>query len=66
MNTKSNFLILDEPTNHLDKDAKEILKEQLINWNGSLILVSHEFNFYNNLADKIINLKNHKNADLKH
>lgn len=65
-NTKSNFLILDEPTNHLDKDAKEILKEQLINWNGSLILVSHEFNFYNNLADKIINLKNHKNAGLKH
>lgn len=57
VNTKSNFLILDEPTNHLDSDAKTVLKEQLINWEGSLILVSHEADFYTNLADKIINLK---------
>lgn len=56
-NTKSNFLILDEPTNHLDADAKNVLKEQLLNWNGNLILVSHEANFYSDLADKIINLK---------
>ena len=56
-NTKSNFLILDEPTNHLDADAKNVLKQQLLNWNGNLILVSHEANFYSDLADKIINLK---------
>ena len=56
-NTKSNFLILDEPTNHLDADAKNVLKDQLLNWNGNLILVSHEANFYSDLADKIINLK---------
>lgn len=56
-NTKSNFLILDEPTNHLDAEAKSVLKEQLIKWEGNLILVSHEADFYNNLADKIINLK---------
>lgn len=56
-NTKSNFLILDEPTNHLDEDAKKVLKEQLLNWQGSLILVSHEVSFYKNLSDKIISLK---------
>lgn len=58
INTKSNFLILDEPTNHLDVDAKNMLKEQLLNWTGNLILVSHEADFYSGLADKIINLKN--------
>lgn len=56
-NTKSNFLILDEPTNHLDEDTKTVLKDQLLNWKGSLILVSHEVSFYSNLADKIINLR---------
>ncbi len=59
-NTKSNFLILDEPTNHLDADAKAVLKEQLLNWQGSLILVSHEAGFYMDLADKIINLKSYE------
>ncbi len=61
VNQKSNFLILDEPTNHLDNDAKEVLKEQLIKWEGNLILVSHESNFYKDIADKIINLKSQKN-----
>ncbi len=56
-NKKSNFLILDEPTNHLDPESKEILKEQLFFWEGNLILVSHEEEFYKDLADKIINLK---------
>ena len=57
INTKANFLILDEPTNHLDIVSKEVLKKQLIGWKGSFILVSHEVNFYNGLANKIINLK---------
>lgn len=57
-NTKSNFLILDEPTNHLDAETKSALKEQLLKWHGSLILVSHEADFYDGIADKIINLKN--------
>lgn len=57
-NTKANFLILDEPTNHLDSITKDVLKNELIKWNGNLILVSHESNFYKDIADKIINLKN--------
>lgn len=56
MLTQSNLLILDEPTNHLDADAKEVLKNQLMNWEGSLILVSHEALFYEDWADDIINI----------
>lgn len=54
---KSNFLILDEPTNHLDEDAKECLKKQLENWQGAIILVSHDTKFYKDWCDKIINIK---------
>jgi len=52
----SNFLILDEPTNHIDVDTKEVLKKELINWKGGLILVSHEASFYKDWADKIISV----------
>lgn len=54
--TKANFLILDEPTNHLDSDSKDVLRQQLLEWKGNLILVSHEASFYSDLADKIISL----------
>lgn len=60
-NRKSNFLIMDEPTNHLDVDSKEVLMEQLKKWEGNLILVSHEENFYSNWIDKIIDLKDYLN-----
>ncbi len=56
MLTKSNLLILDEPTNHLDADTKEAFMEELINWKGSIIFVSHEAAFYKDWADKIINI----------
>ncbi len=56
-NTKSNFLILDEPTNHLDAETKSVLKDQLLKWEGNLILVSHESTFYEGITNKIINLK---------
>lgn len=48
---KCNFLILDEPTNHLDKSAKEALFESLSRFPGSVILVSHEKDFYDGLVD---------------
>ena len=58
MLTKANLLILDEPTNHLDVDTKEVLKRELLRWEGSLILVSHEAAFYQDLVDKVIQIKN--------
>ena len=56
MLTKANLLILDEPTNHLDVDAKEVLMNELIRWQGNIILVTHEPSFYKEWADKVINI----------
>lgn len=56
MLTPCNFLILDEPTNHLDSVAKEAFQAALINFKGSLLLVTHEENFYKSWADQIINI----------
>ena len=48
---KANVLVLDEPTNHLDAAAKEALKEALIDYQGTVILVSHESAFYESICD---------------
>ena len=48
-----NFLILDEPTNHLDIRSKEILKNALINFDGTIIVVSHDREFLNGLVNCI-------------
>lgn len=52
-----NLLILDEITNHIDVESKEALKDALINYKGTIILVSHEESFYKDWADKIINVE---------
>ncbi len=49
----SNLLILDEPTNHLDMRAKDVLKNALLRYGGSLIVVSHDREFLQGLTDKI-------------
>lgn len=53
----SNVLIMDEPTNHLDIQSKEILKNALNKYEGTLILVSHDREFLSGLADKIVEFK---------
>ncbi|MFM7156513.1 MAG: ATP-binding cassette domain-containing protein, partial [Bacteroidota bacterium] len=50
---ESHVLILDEPTNHLDMSAKDILKSALMNYNGALIVVSHDRDFLDGLTDNI-------------
>ena len=50
----SNVIILDEPTNHLDIFAKDILKQALMQYKGTLIVVSHDRDFLSGLTDKII------------
>ena len=52
-----NFLILDEPTNHLDLNSKEILKDALKLYEGTLLLVSHDRDFLDGLSNKIWEIK---------
>jgi len=52
-----NVLILDEPTNHLDLKSKDILKEALLNFDGTLILVSHDRDFLQGLSQKVFEFK---------
>ena len=58
MLSKSNFLILDEPTNHLDIIAREALENALAEYDGTLLIVSHDRYFINKLATKIYRLEN--------
>ena len=53
VNRQSNLLVLDEPTNHLDVDAKDELKRALQEYRGSILMVCHEPEFYEELATKV-------------
>ena len=52
-----NLLIMDEPTNHLDMVSKDILKNALNNYDGTLIIVSHDRDFLQGLSEKVYEFK---------
>ncbi len=56
MLSRPNFLILDEPTNHLDIVSREVLENALLDYDGTLLVVSHDRYFINKLATKIVHL----------
>ena len=53
VNRDTNLLILDEPTNHLDVDAKESLKKALQEYKGSILLIFHEPEFYQDVVNEV-------------
>ena len=55
-----NLLILDEPTNHLDLKSKDVLKEALLEFDGTLILVSHDRDFLQGLSQKVFEFKDQR------
>ena len=55
--TKSNLIVLDEPTNHLDISSKDILQKALVDFKGSLVLVSHDVDFLLPIVNKVVEIR---------
>ena len=53
INRDTNILLLDEPTNHLDVDAKDSLKKALQEYRGSILLICHEPEFYQDVVNEV-------------
>ena len=57
MISDTNFILMDEPTNHLDIDSKEILEDAILDYEGSVLIISHDRYFLNKIASKILEMK---------
>ena len=57
MLAESNFLILDEPTNHLDMNTKELFQKALLQYRGTLLIVSHDRHFLDELAERVLEIR---------
>ena len=53
----TNFLILDEPTNHLDMTSKDMLREALLEWDGTMVIVSHDRDFLDPLVTRVVEVQ---------
>ena len=60
INRETNLLVLDEPTNHLDMKTKDILKQALVDFDGTLIVVSHDRDFLDGLVTKVYEFGNQR------
>lgn len=65
MSERPNILLLDEPTNHIDLDTKEQLEKALLEYEGTIILVSHDRYLLNKIPQRIFELKNQKMVEYK-
>lgn len=60
MQQDNNLLIFDEPTNHIDINTKEILEEAINNYQGTVIIISHDRYFINKVATRIVYIEDKK------
>ncbi len=60
--TKANLIILDEPTNHLDYNSKLVLQDALVNFSGSLVIVSHDVDFLKPIVNKVLEIRKLKST----
>ena len=58
MISDTNFILMDEPTNHLDIDSKEVLEDAILDYEGTILIISHDRYFLNKIAVKILEMKN--------
>lgn len=58
--SETNFLILDEPTNHLDMSTKDLFQKALLSYEGTILVVSHDRYFLDNLVDRVMEIRDHR------
>jgi ATPase subunit of ABC transporter with duplicated ATPase domains len=63
MHQDINFLLLDEPTNHLDIESKEMIEEALMEFDGTILFISHDRYFINKITQRVVELENKKFTD---